>query len=187
MRDIVTSHVDSNACEEDALIRWGHMNSIHLFQRRMNKHFRFVMGKCGKSWRRTFPAVTATRKTILQNVDWESGHFKQQTSNHDIGIFCEWTHWIWMWSEKYENLQGIWKLLQGTAREFLLLLSVDLAGEKDIKLFPQAPERANKCFWEQGGLPFVHANCSDLFIYTAWNNCIILTTTKRDKGSMKIP
>lgn len=39
---------------------------------------------------------------------------------------------------------------------------------------------------ESGALCY-HKLLSDLFIYTAWNNCIISAATKRLKGSTKIP
>lgn len=47
-----------------------------------------------------------------------------------------------------------------------------MSGERDIKLFHKVSERADKCFREQGVLPFVISHrwdklLGDLFIYTA--------------------
>lgn len=72
------------------------------------------------------------------------------------------------------------------------LLRTNVWGER-YKIVPQSAWTGRQVFLrELGVLPFVNAHhwdklLGDLFIHSAWNNCIISATTKRHKGAMKIP
>lgn len=94
-------------------------------------------------------------------------------------------------SDQREQICGI-GLVHFIYRSKHFPLRTNVWGERDIKLFHKMSERDDKCFWEWGVLPFVISHrwdklLSDLFIYTAWNNCIILGRNKKTQRRYENP